>query len=126
MTIKNNDIDLLTQLLDSKLKNIEDKIDSNHVLQTEIINNILQQTTKTNGRVNRLEERENNHFINCPRLPEVKELNTKIDNINNELSEVRLIKKYPKISFITVGLFMLYIIGTISYAGIEIYYYLKK
>jgi len=137
MAIKSNDIDLLNQLLDSKLKNIEDKIDSNHILQSEISNNILQQTTRTNGRVTKLEDRvnkvvetENNHHISCPRIPEFKELDKKFDVLNNEvntgLTEVRFIKNNPKISAVFFTILIVYIIGTLVYGGYEVLSFFKS
>ena len=61
---------------------------------------ILKQAQKTNDRVTKLEERaektEKNaikHLMDCPQIP-------KIDKINNDLEEYRMLKKYPKIAVI--------------------------
>ena len=51
---------------------------------------IEKQTTKTNNRVSKLEEKESTHIINCPVAP-------KVEQIDKDLSEYRMIKKYPKV-----------------------------
>ena len=123
----------LKELLEEKFTRIEEKIDSNHNLQSEISNNILQQTTRTNGRVNKLEDKiakledeENKHTSNCPRLPDLKELNQKIDAINSDLSEVRIIKKYPKTSIFLLVAVIIYFLGSIAYGVYQFHEFAKE
>ena len=65
---------------------------------TEILKRIESQTTKTNGRVTVLEERVHEmdlqdweHLLNCPQAP-------RVDQINKDLEEYRVAKKYPKLT----------------------------
>lgn len=122
----NDNFELFRELLESKFENLENKIESNSKLQSEISNNILAQTTKTNGRVTKLEDKivkiqelESNHFTMCPRISEIKELNSKVDSFNTDLSEVRFIKKNPKITLLLASILVIYIICTVGYGVIE-------
>lgn len=56
----------------------------------EKLDDIKEQTTRTNGRVSQLEKNEISHLITCPQGP-------KIDAICNDLNEYRFFKKYPKV-----------------------------
>lgn len=130
VTKQNNDAsyELFRELLDSKFSNLEQKIDSNHALQTEISTNILNQATKTNGRVTKLEDRTTKlevsditHSINCPRISEIKEINAKIDLQNGEMTEMRLIKKYPKTTVVVVASLVLYLVFSFGYGAYNVY-----
>lgn len=86
-----------------KFEKIFDKLDS-----------IETQTTKTNGRVTKLEDkvfelekRDLTHINNCPQT-------VKIEKINEELLEYKMIKKYPKF-------FMIGIAGVVILFLIELY-----
>lgn len=87
----------LKELFEEKFKRVYAEISSNAEIAQQMLNQILEQTKKTNGRVNKLEEetanlklKENNHILSCPQAP-------KIDKINEELMEYRILKKYPKL-----------------------------
>jgi len=69
----------LAKVMRAQFINIHDKLDA-----------IEEQTTKTNNRVSKLEEKEATHIINCPIAP-------KVEQLNEDLAEYRMIKKYPKI-----------------------------
>ena len=69
----------LAKVMSAQFINIHDKLDG-----------IEKQTTKTNNRVGKLEDKEVNHIINCPVAP-------KVDQIDKDLAEYRMIRKYPKI-----------------------------
>lgn len=97
MAITSRDIELFSSLLDEKLKGVHAKIDAEFTVVNMQLSQIKEQTTKTNGRVSRLEEnvtslekREIYHYTECPN-------SEKIESINSELMEYRIFKKYPKI-----------------------------
>lgn len=69
----------LERLMTTKFDNLEEKLER-----------IETQTTKTNGRVGELERKELTHTLNCPQAP-------KIQKINDDLAEYRMIMKYPKL-----------------------------
>lgn len=76
-----------------------EKIDTNHAHTTELLRNLVAQTTKTNGRVTTLEDEiwevvkaASTHVQTCPQK-------IRIDNLEEENLEQRIIKKYPKLAF---------------------------
>lgn len=110
------DLKLLGDLFDTKFEDkfkvVEEKIKSVHIqmdTQFKLVHERLAnldgrlekveiQTTKTNGRVSDLEKKTNNielkeatHILSCPNIE-------KINKINEDLSEYRFFKKYPKIA----------------------------
>jgi hypothetical protein len=72
------------------------------------------QTKLTNGRVNELEKADIRHVLDCPAMP-------KIDEINDNLAEYKLFKKYPKIGVAVLGIGLLIILA----GGLEIFNKLK-
>jgi outer membrane murein-binding lipoprotein Lpp len=95
------DIEQMALLFDEKLKSLHQKVDY-----------IKEQTTKTNSRVNHLEDdvkqiREDGikHTVNCPAT-------AKIDKINEELLEYKMVKRYPKIALGVVVVIVLMYIAT--------------
>lgn len=131
MTAKqtNNDIniEILKELFQSNFNRLEDKIESNHILQREISENILSQATRTNGRVTKLEDKvqkiqelEASHFSTCPRVNDIKDVNTKIETINTELNDVRFVRKNPKTFAIGLSVLIIYILVSFSYAVYEV------
>jgi hypothetical protein len=82
------------ELLNSKLETVDAKFDTIH----EILIRIEAQTTKTNGRVTALEtkvttmsEASIQHVLNCP-------VKKDVENMQDDLEEYRMFKKYPKIA----------------------------
>jgi len=73
----------LSKLMSAQFLNVHDKLDA-----------IEKQTTKTNGRVSILEDKESVHYINCP-------VKSEFEKVNADLAEYRMLKKYPKI---TIGI----------------------
>lgn len=78
---------------------LSSKIDTNHENMIRLLTSIEAQTTKTNGRVNclevkvwELEKDEIMHEINCPQAP-------KIAALEKENEDIRMMKKYPQITF---------------------------
>lgn len=79
-------------------KVICEKIDINQAFTAQALLRIETQTTKTNGRVSSLEVKiwelekdEVTHILNCPNVP-------KIEALEKENLEIRVIKKYPKLA----------------------------
>jgi len=90
----------LHSLINARFENVEDRLER-----------IENQTTKTNGRVTSLEEKELTHIITCPNVP-------KIEKLNEELAEYKMIKKYPKLGIAVIAGAVLIFIAT-TFAGIE-------
>jgi len=117
----------LKELLSSKIDSLEQKIQDYHTLQTEISKNILEQTKKTNGRVNKLEDKvevlqsaDIRHIINCPRLQEIKKIDDKILELDESLLEFKMIKKNPKLFIAILSVSILIFIGSVIYSLYEI------
>lgn len=105
-------------------KVLSDKIDTNHENTLRLLTNIETQTTKTNGTVRDHEKRltgievgESRHVINCPRIPEIKELGENIVSLRKENELWRLAMKYPKVA---IGIIVVSVIVTISVVGYSI------
>lgn len=64
----------LKELLQQHAENISVAANAKFEIIDFKLDAITQQTTKTNGRVNRLEERETTHIANCPLAPKVRAL----------------------------------------------------
>lgn len=87
----------LTHLINARFETIEDRLER-----------IEGQTTKTNGRVTSLEHKELTHIQNCPVSP-------KIEKINEELAEYKMLKKYPKIGIgIVAAAVLMFLITTLT------------
>lgn len=86
---------------------------SEHTAKFQVIDykldTILQQTTKTNGRVNKLEEKELTHVINCPLQAKVRLLE------DNQLTS-RAIKKW-----IVAGIGIASVIMTIIFSAFKLF-----
>jgi hypothetical protein len=92
------------ELLAAKLATVDEKFNTIH----ELLVRIEAQTVKTNGRVTAhdqkiqaLEVARAAHFSECPQGPVISklkdELNNKFVDLQKDLEEYRMIKKYPKI-----------------------------
>jgi hypothetical protein len=87
----------LASLINARFENVEDRLDR-----------IEEQTKKTNGRVTELEQKELTHIITCPNVP-------KIEKINEELTEYKMFKKYPKIGLaIIAAAILMFLITTFN------------
>jgi DNA integrity scanning protein DisA with diadenylate cyclase activity len=106
------DIKLLSELFDEKLRGIHAKIDAEFTVVNLQLSQIKEQTTKTNNRVNHIEDeisllqtKELSHIIDCPNVK-------KIDDLNVDLREYRILKKYPKIALAFIAGACLFVILT--------------
>lgn len=81
-------------LMNAHFENVEDRLDR-----------IEEQTKKTNGRVSELEKSDLTHFSRCPQT-------AKIELINKELEEYRMMKKYPKLFIAGVVIVVLLSLAT--------------
>lgn len=79
----------LTKVMSAQFINVHDKLDA-----------IEKQTTRTNGRVTELETKENTHVVNCP-------VTKKVERIDEELTEYRMLRKYPKLGVTIIAIFVL-------------------
>lgn len=88
------------ELLNEKFKGVHVKLDY-----------ITTAVDKTNGRVNAIEAKEIEHNLNCPQRP-------KIDKMEEELLEYRMLKKYPRFFVVTTVLFgIILILMALSQTG---------
>jgi len=129
MGVDDKDLTALSNLIEEKLKgvkrdvnngfrNLNLKLDN----QKTDLNRIELQTIKTNGRVTDLEKKtsqielhEVEHMVTCPQIEIINELkedleekkadsNKKIQQLNDDLLEYRMLKRYPKISLAIVAI----------------------
>lgn len=129
MGVDDKDLIALSDLIEEKLKgvkrdvnngfrNLNLKLDN----QKTDLKRIEFQTIKTNGRVTELEKKtsqielhEVEHMITCPQIGVINELkedledkkadsNKKIQQLNDDLLEYRMLKRYPKISLAIVAI----------------------
>jgi len=87
-------------------KVLSEKMDAQHEYTSKLLSNIYEQTLRTNGRVSAVEGRiidiekgESSHIINCPNIK-------RIETLEDENQEVRIIKKYPKLA---LGIFVVFV-----------------
>lgn len=122
MAVTEKDLEKFSELIDQKLKTVTTQMSGSFRLinskldtQKNELSRIKEQTTKTNGhvaeldtRVNLIEKEEIRHIITCPQIEAIEALqkdlndnkddsNKKIDDINKNLVEYDMLKKYPKI-----------------------------
>jgi hypothetical protein len=129
MGVDDKDLTALSNLIEEKLKgvkrdvnngfrNLNLKLDN----QKTDLKRIELQTIKTNGRVTDLEKKtsqielhEVEHMVTCPQIEIINELkedleekkadsNKKIQQLNDDLLEYRMLKRYPKISLAIVAI----------------------
>ena len=129
MGVDDKDLTALSNLIEEKLRgvkrdvnngfrNLNLKLDN----QKTDLNRIELQTIKTNGRVTDLEKKtsqielhEVEHMVTCPQIEIINELkedleekkadsNKKIQQLNDDLLEYRMLKRYPKISLAIVAI----------------------
>ena len=107
------------ELFDEKIKGIYAAIDANanvdnehYNSMTQVLDRIEKQTIKTNGSVARnqkhiedLRIKNIEHLINCPVIH-------RVDRIDTDLMEYKMMKKYPKFFIIGMVLFGIAIIGS--------------
>lgn len=129
MGVDDKDLTALSDLIEEKLKGIKRDVNNgfrnlNLKLdnQKTDLKRIEFQTIKTNGRVTDLEKKtsqielhEVEHMITCPQIEIINELredledkkadsNKKIQQLNDDLLEYRMLKRYPKISLAIVAI----------------------
>ena len=64
----------IKELIAEHLENVTAKTDSKFEIIVYKLDMVIEQTTKTNGRVNKLEEKEMMHVVNCPQTIKIREL----------------------------------------------------
>jgi hypothetical protein len=90
--------------LEEKFEGLTKHIHAQFSNVQDVLERIEKQTTKTNSRVDKLEtkitdiEKGNlKHLTDCPQVP-------KIEKINSDLEEYRMLKKYPKFAVIVIAI----------------------
>lgn len=86
----------LHKLMNAQFSTVHDKLES---LEKEV-GEVREQTTRTNGRVNDIESREVTRVVNCP-------VAAKVEKIDEDLTEYRILKKYPKLGITIIAVFVL-------------------
>lgn len=94
------------ELFDTSFSGLAKLINAQFEAQAESISRIEAQTLKTNGRVTELEHKELTHFQTCPQVK-------KIEDIDKELVEYRMVKKYPKSSLILLVVTIILLIASL-------------
>lgn len=84
-------LEMLEKLLDEKLKGLHIEMQAEFTIVKSELSKIKDQTIKTNGRVTELEKNELHHPINCP-------IRVRVEDIDKDLTEYRMIKRYPKLA----------------------------
>jgi hypothetical protein len=99
--------------LDERFKGISTLINSQFIDVHDRLQKIEAQTTKTNGRVNKLEIDNITHPINCPQGP-------KIEEINKTLADIRFFIKYPKLAVGIASVFIFIFLSSaiLFYSGL--------
>lgn len=108
------ELESFKETIDEKFRGVYSRIDANNETTHILLKQILEQTQKTNGRVTKLESemteskiKEATHFQSCP-------VQKRLDEINDELLEYRMLKKYPTIV-------QWLIVGTVAVACLALY-----
>lgn len=81
------DKDEIREIMESYIATVTAQNDSKFDMINLKLDLIKEQTTKTNGRVNKLEEKEQNHITNCPNINKIRTLE------DNQLT-VKAIRKW--------------------------------
>jgi len=89
--------------LEEKFKGIHSDIHARDINIHDKLDAIVGQTTKTNNRVNDLEDALTKHPLECDLRPEVVK-------IKEDMIEYKFIKKYPKLTIILIAIFVVGII----------------
>ncbi|MEI7943049.1 MAG: hypothetical protein WCH76_07825 [Candidatus Riflemargulisbacteria bacterium] len=120
-----NNLELVQELLETRLTSLNEKIDTNNKHMLDVLGFIKEQTTKTNGRVTVLETRVltlitdgNKHVLNCPRIHEIEKLEEKLEKFNDDNFIIKVINKWPKQ---VIGVIVVSVILTILATGYSIY-----
>ena len=97
----------LDKKLDSSIKHLSDKIDTNNANIIEILGIIREQVLKTNGRVLKAEadiqdlyRRESTHLVSCPHAAdfrgEISNIKTKLEKNDEDNFLNKVLSRYPK------------------------------
>jgi hypothetical protein len=114
--------DFLNEKLDLTNKITAERLDSSNKIIAEKFANIslqldtiVKQTTKTNGRVNVMEDKmdvyekfSELHVLQCPVKKDLEDFEKKLDG---ELFLFKFSKKYPKVTAVVIGILLLFILA---------------
>ena len=111
---------------------VNEKIETNHAHQLELLSKIETQTTKANDRVNDHDKRlndfaveESRHMINCPRMADIKAINEEIKILRTENELWRIAMKYPKAAIGIIALSVIVTFVTVGYTLLEMHTMIK-
>ena len=92
-------------LLDENFKGLTSLMNAHFINSHERMDEIIEQTTKTNRKVQELEKDNIRHLITCPQIP-------KIEKINEDLQEYRVFLKHPKVFIAAISISVLMMISS--------------
>ena len=131
--ITNSNADHVKELLNTRLNSLNEKIDGNNTHVVELLNLIKEQTTKTNGKVMTLDKElrtltseYQQHLINSANIIHIKDLQDRIDKINEENFIVKVWNRYPKQLMSIIVITMLLTLATFGYTMINVHNALNK
>lgn len=123
-----DNLQLVKDLLETRLDALDEKIDTHNNHTVKLLNLIKVETSKTNGRVNKLEENltkikleQKDHVINCPRLKDITLLNDRINRIEDENFIIKVWNRYPKQLLTVVIVTVALAIGSIGYTLLQVH-----
>jgi hypothetical protein len=123
----------ISEKIDSNNKNINEKIDTNNHHLIELLGYIREQTTKTNGRVTKNEDDikritslVNDNFCNYPGRREIDKINEKLQILDDQNLIIKVWNKYPKALVTGIVVSVLIVIGTLSYTLISVHNMIQK
>ena len=128
-----SNIDHVKELLNTRLNSLNEKIDSNNTHVVELLNLIKTDTGKTNGKVMMLDtelkaltSEYQQHLINSANIVHIKDLQDRIDKINEDNFIVKVWNKYPKQLLAIIVLMVLLTLGTFGYTMVNVHNALNK
>ena len=124
---------LVRELLETKISGLEEKMDIQNRNVMEMLSIIREQTTKTNGRVTKVEDDiknltsiENKHVVNCPRISDIEKINTKLEKMDEDALIVKIFNKYPKQLLTLVVALVIIALSTIGYTVYQVHTTIKE
>ena len=117
-------------LLNEKFKNLNDKIDIQHGLLHNTMKNVEGHVTKTNGRVNDLEDKVNGldkivltREISCPKNKSLVDMSVDIKDLkkcmDEKLEDLSFFTRHPKLGLLIIIVSVLFTLY--SYFGVTTY-----
>lgn len=134
-----SNLELVQEVVEAKLNNLDNKmdlnnksltnkIDSNNKYVLELLTRIEVQTTKTNGKVITLDRElkdlttaHNEHLNSATSPDDIKKINVRIDQLNEENFIVKVWNRYPKAFVTIIVASVLLSIASVGYTMIKVH-----